>query len=286
LSPTPEHSIPPPKRTDAELAEVVRGRVTELRARRRARRRAAVIGGCTALAVLLVASIAVAANHGGHGSARVDTADDSTTTTTASSTTSPPDSYTLVLPSSTTSQPAGSTTEAPTTTDAPTTTTTLPACSWSQFVITVATEGARDFPNKALPPTYAPGDPVTIKMTLRNEGGACYGGDAPPFVLDPCLHARVEDADGHDVWDAPSVCSAVLHVGPVPSGYSSTATATWDQARCPQSDWDPSTQGCTQPLRVPAGTYTVTVPGDAPPRVTDTTIDLLAYVDPPVTPPN
>jgi hypothetical protein len=263
LSPTPDHPIPPPRRSDAELTAAIHERVGVLRRRQRARRMA-VVAASTALLVALAATAAIAANHGGHGPTRVDTADDPTTTDAGPTTTTPPtnDSSTSVAPSST-DQPT--TTVAPDSTTAPTTPSTpttapAPDCVAGQFDVTLTTDKA----------SYALGEPVSIAATLHNTGGACNS-TGTPAVLFFCSFASATNDVGKVVWNS-DPCVAMTRFGPVPSGYTTTQKWVWNQRTC--ALLPPGEATCTvDGSQVPAGGYTIGETSTAwPPRQVTITI--------------
>lgn len=127
----------------------------------------------------------------------------------------------------------------------------LPPCTGQQFDAAVTTSAA----------SYTPGQPVTITLSLVNDGATCWSepnspGGSNADVLDGCPYVTASTA-GQLVWNSAALpnadvtCPAIGRSGPVPTGWSHLWPFTWDQDECPTSG-----SPCTQ-AQLAAGDYTI-----------------------------
>lgn len=176
---------------------------------------------------------ALAASSDG-SSSTTDTSAPSTTSTTVETSPGP-------AASTSTPQPPSSTT------------TTVPACTDSQFVVTVTTDQR----------TYRVGEVVNASAYWTNDGPTCqwtgqgptsytgpaYVSGSSAYFSAPCAGWYVDDAQGQPVWQsgatptgavAAGSCSTYAVPNPTPSDYSYPFTFAWHQDQC---DYPPGVFG-------------------------------------------
>ncbi len=119
---------------------------------------------------------------------------------------------------------------------------TAPACVGSHVSVDATTDHA----------AYAPGQTVTITVTIRNPGAPCQNSSkADP--IDSCPLLRVTDPSGHTVYDPGVFCPLPLTMAVVPSGYHRGTTFTWKVGQGADTCTGASCDG-----GVATGTYTIT----------------------------
>lgn len=179
-------------------------------------------------------------------------ASDTTTTVPPSTTTLPTSTTTVPRP------PAGPTTIVPTspasTPSEPTTTTEpMPACQESQFVLTATTDKT----------TYAPGETVTISLTMRDTSStACL--DTGVMVWG-CYGAAASNSTGAQVWESwagpdglPVNCPTTGYPTTIPGHTSTTAQVSWTQDECTQPVTNAQPNPDCPQVQVPSGPYEIT----------------------------
>jgi hypothetical protein len=167
------------------------------------------------------------------------TAAGSSDSSTSTSTTSQPADSTL----STTDTAATGTTKTSVTLPSTTTVPPPPPCQWSQFTVTVTTQGSY----------FTEGQAVPFTITAENTGPACTDQGQEHCG---CWGAYAENSAGQIVWvmGAPDPPSSFVSVSSppavVPAHWSTANSFEWDQSQCTSSADCPKSQ-------VHPGTYDI-----------------------------